>query len=70
MSWKVYEEILGITHGGPGTSWKKNRGKSKKLCGNLERDISLYVLEKNEYVCKHRALSSYQKKKIKIILAR
>lgn len=69
MSWKVWEEISGITHDGPRTGWKKDRGKSNKLHGNLERDISLYVLEKNKYVCKRHALSSYQKKNMNIILA-
>lgn len=43
MSCNVYEKISGITLEGPDISWKKKRGKNKKLHGNLERDVSLYV---------------------------
>lgn len=43
MSWNVYEVISAIIHDAPDIGWKKDRGKNKKLHGNLERDISLYV---------------------------
>lgn len=44
MSWNVYEEISDVIHDIPDIGWKKDsRGKNKRLHGNLERDISLYV---------------------------